>query len=42
MAGGEEWHTQGRKARPSRVFTILEPEKEKKGGGGVSENGNGM
>ena len=34
--GGEEWRTRGLKARPPRVFTILEPKKEKKwrGGGG--------
>ena len=32
--GGEERGTQGWKARPPWVFTILEPEKEKKGGGG--------
>ena len=27
---GEERRTRGRKARPPRVFTMLEPEKEKK------------
>ena len=32
----------GRKVIPSRVFTILKPEKEKKGGGGAAETGNGM
>ena len=31
---GEDRHTQGRKALPPQVFTILEPKKEKKGGGG--------
>ena len=31
---GEERRTHGRKALPPRVFTILEPEKEKKGEGG--------
>ena len=45
---GEERRTRGWKARPPRVFTMLEPEKEKKwrgggggGGGGASETGNG-
>ena len=33
--GGEERHTRGRKALPLRVFTILNPEKKKKGGGGL-------
>ena len=33
-AGGGEL-TRGRKALPLRVFTILKPEKEKKGGGGL-------
>ena len=27
---GEERRTRGRKARPARVFTMLEPKKEKK------------
>ena len=40
--GGEERRTRGRKALPPRVFTILKLEKEKKGGGGVAETGNGM
>ena len=35
--GGEELCTWGRKALPPRVFTILEPEKEKKGGGGLQK-----
>ena len=39
--GGEERRTQGRKALPPRVFTILKPKKEKKGEGAV-ETGNGM
>ena len=34
IGGGEEWRTRGRKALPPRVFTMLEPEKEKKGEGG--------
>ena len=40
---GEERHTRGRKARPPWVFTMLEPEKEKKwregGVGGVGDGG---
>ena len=32
---GEEQPTRGRKVLPPRVFTILEHEKEKKGGGGL-------
>ena len=35
--GGEERRTRGWKARPPRVFTILEPEKEKKGGWGLQK-----
>ena len=35
VGGGEEQCTRGQKALPPRVFTILEPEKEKKGGGGA-------
>ena len=35
--GGEERHTWGWKARPPHVFTILEPEKEKKGGRGLQK-----
>ena len=35
--GGEDQRTRGRKALPPRVFTILEPEKEKKGGGGLQK-----
>ena len=40
---GEEQCTRSRKARPPWVFTMLEPENEKKwkGGGGPSETGNG-
>ena len=38
---GGEWRTQGRKALPPRVFTILKPEKGKKGEG-AKETGNGM
>ena len=34
---GEERCTQGLKARPPWVFTILEPKKEKKGGGGLQK-----
>ena len=30
---GEDQRSSGRKALPPRVFTILDPEKEKKGGG---------
>ena len=39
--GGEERRTQGRKELLPRVFTILKPEKEKKGEG-AAETGNGM
>ena len=39
--GGEERRTRGRKALPPWVFTILKPEKEKKGEG-AAETGNGM
>ena len=35
--GGEERLTWGRKALPPRVFTILKPEKEKKGGEGLQK-----
>ena len=35
--GGEERRTRGRKALPPWVFTILEPEKEKKEGGGLQK-----
>ena len=35
--GGEERRNRGRKALPLRVFTILKPEKEKKGGGGLQK-----
>ena len=35
--GGEKRRTRGRKALPPRVFTILKPEKEKKGGGGLQK-----
>ena len=35
--GGEEWRTRGRKVCPPLVFTILEPEKEKKGEGGLQK-----
>ena len=34
VGGGEERRTRGRKALPPWVFTILKPEKEKKGEGG--------
>ena len=37
VGGGEERRTRGRKALPPRVFTILEPEKENKGGGGLQK-----
>ena len=33
VGGGEDRRTRGRKALPLRVFTILKPKKEKKGGG---------
>ena len=33
VGGGEERHTRGRKVLPPWVITILEHEKEKKGGG---------
>ena len=33
--GGEQRRTRGRKARHPQVFAILEPEKEKKWGGGL-------
>ena len=39
--GGEEQLTRGRKALPLRFFTILKPEKEKKGEG-AAETGNRM
>ena len=42
VGGGEDRRTGGQKALPPRVFTILEPEKEKKKGRGASEIGNGM
>ena len=35
--GGEERRTRGWKVLPLWVFTILEPEKEKKGGGGLQK-----
>ena len=35
--GGEEQRTRGRKALPPWVFTILEPEKKNKGGGGLQK-----
>ena len=35
--GGEELRTQGWKALPPWVFTILKPEKEKKWGGGLQK-----
>ena len=35
--GGEERCTWGRKALPPWVFTIVKPEKEKKGGGGLQK-----
>ena len=37
VGGGEDRCTRGRKALPPWVFTILEPEKEKKGGGGLQK-----
>ena len=39
---GEERCTRGRKALPPCVFTILKPEKEKKGVGGGGGGGGGM
>ena len=33
--GGEKRRTRDRKVRPPQVFTILDPEKEKKWGGGL-------
>ena len=47
--GGEERRTRGRKALSLRVFTMLKPEREKKGvgeggggGGGGGKNGHGQ
>ena len=37
LGGGEDRRTRGRKALPPWVFTILESDKEKKGGGGLQK-----